>query len=159
MGKNVVDSLAGWKKAYLGVALILTPLWIAGYFLSQSLPRGQKIGLVTLVLTLALSWSPLIFQQLGLRATSSIYAAIVSMMYIGSVLYSLTFPGYFKLLGFIYVLLAVFYYFGSTKTWKAHELFWLAESRQKKRERKELAFHGFLFSQRHRSEPRPPTSI
>lgn len=130
MGHAPVDSLAGWKRAYLGVASILTGLWIAAYFLFQSSSRSLKITLTTLVSTLALTWAPLVAQQLGLRASSSISAALVSMMYIGSALYSIMVPGAIRLLALFYLSLAVFYYFGSTKTWQAYEQFWLMESRR-----------------------------
>jgi hypothetical protein len=79
---------------------------------------------------LALTWAPLIFHLLGLRASSSISAALLSMMYVGSALYSLMVPGAIRLMALFYLLLAVFYYFGSTKTWHAHERYWLMESRR-----------------------------
>jgi len=130
MGKAPADSLSGWKKAYLAVSLILTGLWMAGYFSFRSSPQGLKIGLMTLVSTLALTWAPLVFQHLGLRASSSLSASLVSMMYVGSALYALMAPGSIRLLAPVYLLLAAFYYFGSTKTWQAHEHFWLMESRR-----------------------------
>ena len=121
-----------WRKAYLVLGIILIGLWIVGYF---KLPSSQR--LVSEMILIFVSWAPLIFQLIGLRATSSICAFVASVSYVGLALYLIITPGYNKIYALLPVLLATFYYFGSTKTWQLHEEFWLMEMmRQTESEKK-----------------------
>jgi hypothetical protein len=53
------------------------------------------------------------------------------MVYIFAGGLTLLTPGPYRLFGVAPVLIAVFFYFYSTKTWAQHEEFWLRESNRK----------------------------
>jgi hypothetical protein len=129
MNMNSAGELARWAKRYLIIAMIISAFWILSAL--GTLWLGDKLSLRPIVVLGLLVWAVWISHLLGLRATSSILAAILSMSYAPAGVFVLMTPGPAKFLGLIPLAFAVFLYFYSTKTWALSERFWLGQSRQK----------------------------
>jgi hypothetical protein len=138
MQKDSNRSLMPWQKAYLVVALITSISYFITYFQKpSSLPPGTR-GLVPTLIGLIIVWSPLIFYWIGLRATSSISASIFGIAYFGAGILGMMTPEFPKSLALISLLMAIFYYFYSTKTWQTYEGSWLSEQKQKTEGRQDI---------------------
>jgi hypothetical protein len=98
--------------------------------IDAALPRGAN-ALLPIFISLIILWSPLVCYWLGLRASSSVSASILSMMNFGAGLFGILTPESSKLVAVALIFVGVFYYFYSTKTWQAYEIFWFNEQRQK----------------------------
>jgi hypothetical protein len=125
MGNNTNTLIARWQKACLAITLIFTAPYLVAFFQKRSmLPRGMD-GFVPTVIGILVFWSPLIFHWMGLRASSSISASVLGMAYFVGGLFGILTPDFPKFYTLLYLLLAIFYYFYSTKTWREYEHHWL----------------------------------
>ena len=123
-----------WQKACLAITLIFTAPYLIAFFQKRyMLPRGAD-DLLSTAVGILVFWSPLIFHWIGLRATSSISASVLGMLYFGGALFGILTPGFPKIYTLLFFLMAVFYYFYSTKTWQAHELSWRLAQRKRTEE-------------------------
>jgi hypothetical protein len=126
MGNNTNALIARWQKACLAITLIFSASYLVAFFQKRyMLPRGMD-GLVPTVIGILVFWSPLIFHRMGLRASSSISASVLGMIYFVGGLFGILTPDFPKLYTLLYLLLAIFYYFYSTKTWHLYEFYWLS---------------------------------
>jgi hypothetical protein len=129
MNENSSDVLARWAKLYFIIAIIISGFWTLSVL--GALSFGEKLSLRPIVILALLVWGVWISYLAKLRATSSILAAILSMSYLPAGILVLTTPGPVRFFGLIPLAFAVFLYLYSTKTWAAHEHFWLGESKRK----------------------------
>jgi hypothetical protein len=130
MAENTRGALARWAMGLLVIAIIISALWIFSVVTAKILWPGQKSTLWPSIIPTLFVWGALLFGYIGLRATSSILAAILSMLYVGAGGLMLFTPGPLRFFGLLPLLFAVFLYFYSTKTWALHEEFWLKVSSQ-----------------------------
>jgi len=131
MAENTRDALARWAIGLLVIAIVISALWVFSVVSANILSPGQKLTIWPSILPTLLVWGALLFGSIGLRATSSILASILSMLYLGGGGLMLFTPGPYRFFGFLLVLFAVFLYLYSTKTWALHEKFWLKVSSQR----------------------------
>jgi hypothetical protein len=131
METNHKALLVRWQKACLAITVILSVPYILALVQSSNLiPIGDN-NFIAIFIGLIILWCPLVFHWIGLQATSSILASILGMLNVGAGLYGIFTPEYPKLVAVGFLLAAVFYYFYSTNTWQAYEIFWLNEQRQR----------------------------
>ena len=131
MTENSSGTLTRWALGLLVIAIIILALWILSVATIKFLWPGQKLSIWPSIIPVLLVWGALLFGSIGLRATSSILAALVSMLYAfagGLILFT---PGPYRIFGLLPILFAVFLYFYSTTTWVLHEQFWLNQCSQK----------------------------
>lgn len=129
MDENSSGVLARWAKQYFIIAIIVSGFWVLSALGTLSL--GEKLSIRPIVILALLVWGVWISHLTGLRATSSILAAILCMLYAPAGVLVLMTPGPVRFFGLIPISFAVFLYFFSTKTWALHEQFWLSESNRK----------------------------
>ncbi len=130
MNEDLSGALARWTHGILIVAIIMSALWAYSFFMIKTVLPGQELSVWPSILTVALIWLAALSAYLGLRATSSILAAIVSMLYAfvgGFVVFT---PGPYRFGGLIPIAFAVYLYSFCTKTWEIHEVFWLGQKRK-----------------------------
>jgi uncharacterized membrane protein YbaN (DUF454 family) len=124
MEKNPRLALSRWQKACLILTLVFSVSYLLAYFQRPSfIPTGAD-SLLPVLISLLVVWSPLGFFWMGLHATSSISASILGFLNLGAGLAGFFASGYPKVVSVLFLLVAAFYYFYSTKTWKAYEAFW-----------------------------------
>lgn len=109
-------------KVYLVLAVIITGLLIV---VLSEIPIFRRI--TSEMIFVVVFWSPLLFQLIGLRATSSLCASVASMLSIGGALYLIIAPDSNRLFALLLILIAALYYLGSMRTWQEHERFWRSE--------------------------------
>ena len=131
MAENSRGALAHWATGLLVCAIIISALWIFSVVTVKILWPGQKSTIWPSIIPILLVWGAVLFGSIGLRTTSSILASLLSMLYAGAGGLILFTPGPYRFSGSLPVLIAVFLYFYSTKTWALHEEFWLRESGQR----------------------------
>jgi hypothetical protein len=131
MAENSNGTLARWATGLLVVSIIISALWVFSVATIKFLWPGQKMSIWPSIIPILLVWGALLSGSIGLRATSSILGAILSMLYAfagGMMLFT---PGPYRVGGLLPILFAVFLYFYSTRTWALHEQFWLKESNRR----------------------------
>jgi hypothetical protein len=131
MAENSRGALAHWATGLLVFAIIISALWIFSVFTVKILWPGQKSTIWPSIIPILLVWGAVLFGTIGLRATSSILASVLTMLYVGAGGLMLFTPGPYRFFGPLPVLIAVFLYFYSTRTWALHEEFWLKASGRK----------------------------
>ena len=140
MATNHNPILMRWQKACLAITVIfsvsdLVAISRRSEFLpagiDAALPRGGANALLPIFIGLIILWSPLVCYWLGLRASSSVSASILGMMNFGAGFFGIFTPESSNLVAVALILLGVFYYFYSTKTWQIYEIYWFNEQRQK----------------------------
>jgi len=128
MTEKADPQLAQWRTGLLVAAIIISALWLLAVFGPKSMVPGQKLSIGVSLIPLLLAWGTVLFIALGLRAWSCILASLESMLYAVSGGLILLTPGPLRLFGVVPLLLAVFFFLFSTKTWALHEGFWLGQS-------------------------------
>lgn len=131
MAQKSGNLMTSWTLALLAVAIFMTGLWIFSILTIKSLWPGQKLEIWPSVVPVILIWAGPVFALLKLRATSSIAAALASMMYALTGGVTLFTPGPLRLFGLVPLLVAVFLYLYSTRTWMLHEAVWFEDAQRK----------------------------
>jgi hypothetical protein len=110
MKQSPDTALKRWMWMYLGVGITMTSGWIEG---SKLLPPPWPVLSAVVLIVI---WGPGLFLIVDKRATSSLCAGIVSLLWFLATLYIVTTTDF--LFALPTVMFAVFYLFGSKKTWK-----------------------------------------
>jgi hypothetical protein len=128
MTEKMNPRLVQWRTRLLVAAIIISALWLIAVFGPKSMVPEQKLSIGISLIPLLLVWGTVLFVALGLRAWSCILASLESMFYAVSGGLILLTPGPLRLFGVVPLLLAIFFFIFSTKTWTLHEGFWLEQS-------------------------------
>lgn len=120
--------LARWAQGLWVIAVIVSVLWIYSLLKVKSQVPGQRLSIWPSIVPVALIWATCLFGFIGFRATSSILAAIVSMIYAFAGVLLLFTPSPYRFFGLLPVFFSVYLYLFSTTTWAIHERYWLKES-------------------------------
>ena len=88
----------------LVIAIMISALWIFSVVTAKILWPGQKSTIWPSIIPVLLVWGALLFGSIGLRATSSLLAAVLSMLYAGAGGLMLFTPGPYRFLGLLPIL-------------------------------------------------------